>query len=193
MININEIQSELILLFGSLIAEDEKNRVKFTDIPTDIMKIIKYHVTNFKDNEEEYKFLRNFKKGQNKDLYKYFFNKDLYYFVPEVVTQRSSIEPNTYRYEYKFYLDYVNLDELLAYVNDKYKRNTKRAYIIFEYRNGINDKEKNYIEIGDVVINKKNKLQFNYGSPRGFSKEYNLPEKYNQYLNSNVWNIKTIL
>jgi len=47
---------------GSLIAEDEKNRVKFTDIPTDIMKIIKNHVTNFKDNEEEYKFLSNFKK-----------------------------------------------------------------------------------------------------------------------------------
>ena len=115
------------------------------------------------------------------------------FFVPEVVTQRSSIEPGTYKYEFKFYLDYVNLDELLAYVNDKYKRNTKRAYIIFEYRNGINDKEKNYIEIGDVVINKKNKLQFNYGSPKGFSKEYNLPEKYNQYLNSNVWNIKTIL
>ena len=40
------------------------------------MKIIKNHVTNFKDNEEEYKFLSNFKKGQNKDLYKYFFNKD---------------------------------------------------------------------------------------------------------------------
>ncbi len=34
------------------------------------------------------------------------------------------------------------MDELLAYVNDKYKRNTKRAYIIFEYRNGINDKSK---------------------------------------------------
>jgi hypothetical protein len=34
------------------------------------MKIIKNHVTNFKDNEEEYKFLSNFKKGQNKDLYK---------------------------------------------------------------------------------------------------------------------------
>jgi hypothetical protein len=55
------------------------------------MKIIKNHVTNFKDNEEEYKFLSNFKKGQNKDLYKYFFNKELYYFVPEVVTKRSSI------------------------------------------------------------------------------------------------------
>ena len=53
------------------------------------MKIIKNHVTNFKDNEEEYKFLSNFKKGQNKDIYKYFFNKESYFFVPEVVTKRS--------------------------------------------------------------------------------------------------------
>ena len=72
---------------GQLIEEDDRNKTKFTDIPTDIMKIIKNHVTNFKDNEEEYKFLSNFKKGQNKDLYKYFFNKELYYFVPEVVTK----------------------------------------------------------------------------------------------------------
>jgi hypothetical protein len=133
---------------------DEKNQVKFTDIPYDIIKIIKNHVTNFKDNEEEYKFLRNFREGQNKDLYKYFFDKELYYFVPEVVTRRSSIEPDTYRYQYKFYLDSVNLDELLGYVNEKYERNTKRAYIIFEYRNGINDKEKKYVEIGDIEINK---------------------------------------
>ena len=51
---------------------------------------------------------------------------------------------------------------------------------------------KQYIEIGDIVIHKNNKFQFNYGSPKGFSKEYNLPEKYNQYLNDNVWNIKNI-
>ena len=107
---------------GALIEEDGKNKTKFTDIPTDIIKIIKSHVTNFKDNEEEYNFLRNFKKGQNKDLYKYFFNKEPYYFVPEVVTRISSIEPDIYRYEYKFYLDHVNLDNVLEYVNKKYKK-----------------------------------------------------------------------
>ena len=48
---------------GALIEEDEKNKIKFIDLPTDVIKIIKNHVTNFKDNEEEYKFLRNFKKG----------------------------------------------------------------------------------------------------------------------------------
>ena len=196
MSNIDFFQIGALKVFaelGQLIDNDDHNKTKFTDIPYDIIKIIKNHVTNFKDNEEEYKFLRNFREGQNKDLYKYFFDKELYYFVPEVVTRRSSIEPDTYRYQYKFYLDSVNLDELLGYVNEKYERNTKRAYIIFEYRNGINDKGKKYVEIGDIEINKNNKLRFNYGSPKGFSKEYNLPEKYNQYLNNNVWNIKNIL
>ena len=51
---------------GALIEEDEKNKTKFTDIPSDIMKIIKNHVTNFKDNEEDYKFLSNFKKDKTK-------------------------------------------------------------------------------------------------------------------------------
>ncbi len=81
---------------GQLIEEDEKNKTKFTDIPYDIIKIIKNHVTIFEDNEEEYNFLRNFKKGQNKDWYKYFFDKEPYYFVPEVVTRISSIEPDIY-------------------------------------------------------------------------------------------------
>ncbi len=40
---------------GALIEEDERNQIKFTDIPTDIIQVIKSHVTNFKDNEEEYK------------------------------------------------------------------------------------------------------------------------------------------
>ena len=52
---------------------------------------------------------------------------------------------------------------------------------------------KKYIEIGDIIINKHNKLQFNYGSPKGFSKEYNIPVKHTQYLDKNVWNIKNIL
>ena len=34
---------------GQLIEEDERNKTKFTDIPSDIMKIIKNHVTTFKD------------------------------------------------------------------------------------------------------------------------------------------------
>ena len=182
---------------GQLIEEDERNKIKFTDIPTDIMKIIKNHVTNFKDNEEEYKFLSNFKKGQNKDLYKYFFNKEPYYFVPEVVTRISSIEPDIYRYEYKFYLDHVNLDNILEYVNKKYKKDYDKCKIIHKFRNGIQNKgigNKNYISIGDeeMIINKNNKLQFSYGY-KGFSKEYNIPENLETYLNNNVWNIKNIL
>jgi hypothetical protein len=161
------------------------------------MKIIKNHVTNFKDNEEEYKFLSNFKKGQNKDIYKYFFNKESYFFVPEVVTQRSSIEPDTYKYEYKFYLDNVNLDNILEYVNKKYKKDYDKCKIIHKFRNGIQNKgigNKNYISIGDeeMIINKNNKLQFSYGY-KGFSKEYNIPENLETYLNNNVWNIKNIL
>ena len=184
---------------GQLIEDDEQNKTKFTDIPTDIMKIIKNHVTNFKDNEEEYKFLSNFKKGQNKDLYKYFFNKELYYFVPEVVTKRSSIEPDTYKYEYNFYLDHVNLDNILEYVNKKYKKDYDKCKIIHKFSNGIQNKKgmafnKNYISIGDdeMIINKNNKLQFSYGY-KGFSKEYNIPENLETYLNNNVWNIKNIL
>ena len=71
MSNIDFFQIGALKVFaelGQLIEEDEKNQVKFIDLPYDIIKIIKNHVTNFKDNEEEYKFLRNFKKGQNKDL-----------------------------------------------------------------------------------------------------------------------------
>jgi hypothetical protein len=182
---------------GQLIEEDERNKIKFTDIPYDIIKIIKNHVTNFKDNEEEYNFLRNFKKGQNKDLYKYFFDKDPYYFVPEVVTRISSIEPDIYRYEYKFYLDHVNLDNVLEYVNKKYKKNYNKCKIIHKFRNGIQNKgigHKRFISIGynEIIINKNNKLQFDYGYEE-LSKEYNIPEKLETYLNNNVWNIKNIL
>ena len=182
---------------GQLVEEDEQNKTKFTDIPSDIMKIIKNHVTNFKDNEEEYKFLSNFEKGQNKDIYKYFFNKESYFFVPEVVTQRNSIEPDTYKYEYKFYLDHVNLDNILEYVNKKYKKDYDKCKIIHKFKNGIQNKgigNENYISIGDeeMIINKNNKLQFSYGY-KGFSKEYNIPENLETYLNNNVWNIKNIL
>ena len=180
---------------GALIEEDERNKTKFTDIPNDVMKIIKSHVTTFKDDKDQFNFLRHFQKKQNQDIYKYFYIKEPNYFKTEYYSYHT-LSPHDQlveRYDYKFYLDCINFDELLGYVNEKYKRNTKNAYIIFEYRNGINDKGKQYIEIGDIIINKYNKLQFNYGSPKGFSKEYNLPEKYNQYLNKNVWKIKNIL
>ena len=180
---------------GALIEEDERNKTKFTDIPNDVMKIIKSHVTTFKDGKDQFNFLRHFQKKQNQDIYKYFYKKEPNYFTTRTREHESLGSPNPYytNYNYKFYLDYINLDELLGYVNEKYKRNNKNAYIIFEYRNEINDKGNQYIEIGDIIINKNNKLQFNYGSPKGFSKEYNLPEKYNQYLNKNVWKIKNIL
>ena len=59
----------------------------------------------------------------------------------------------------------INFDELLGYVNEKYKRENKNCYIIFEYYDGINDFSNNeniYIEIGDIIIIKHNKLQFDY-------------------------------
>ncbi len=85
---------------GALIEEDENNKTKFTDIPTDVMKIIKSHVTNFKNNEEEYNFLSNFKKGQNKVIYKYFFNKEPYYYTGRTRVHESSGSPDPY---YTFY------------------------------------------------------------------------------------------
>ena len=47
---------------GQLIEEDERNKIKFTDIPTDVMKIIKSHVTTFKDDKDQFNFLRHFQK-----------------------------------------------------------------------------------------------------------------------------------
>ncbi len=148
MSNIDFFQIVALKVFaelGQLIEEDDRNKTKFTDIPTDIMKIIKNHVTNFKDNEQEYKFLSNFKKGQNKDIYKYFFNKESYFFVPEVVTQRSLIEPDTYKYEYKFYLDHVNVGNILQYVNKKYKKNYDKCKIIHKFSDGIQKRKEWYL------------------------------------------------
>ena len=107
MSNIDFFQIGALKVFaelGALIEEDEK-KTKFTDIPYDIIKIIKNHVTNFKDNKEEYNFLSNFKKGQNKDLYKYFFNKEPYYFTGRPREHESLGSPNPYytNYNYKFY------------------------------------------------------------------------------------------
>ena len=200
MSNIDFFQIGALKVFaelGALIEEDSQKEIKFSDLPVDIIQVIKNHVTNFKDNEEEYKFLSNFKEGKNKDIYKFFFNKELYYFVPEVVTKRSSIEPDTYKYEYNFYLDHVNLDNILEYVNKKYKKDYNKCKIIHKFSNGIQNKRignKNYISIGyeEMIINKNNKLQFSEGY-KGFSKEYNIPENLKTYLYNNVWNIKKIL
>ncbi len=56
---------------------DSRIETKFSDIPYDIIKIIKNHVTSFKNKDEEYNFLSNFKGGKNNDIYKFFFNKNL--------------------------------------------------------------------------------------------------------------------
>jgi hypothetical protein len=157
------------------IEEDERNQVKFSDIPTDIMQVIKSHVTNFKDNEEEYKFLSNFKKGQNKDIYKYFFNKEPYYFTGRTSKYESLGSPDPYytSYEYEFYLDHVNLDNILQYVNKKYKKDYDKCKIIHKFSDGIQNKKgignKNYISIGyigyeEMIINKNNKVQFIHGT-----------------------------
>ena len=126
---------------GQLIEDDERNKTKFTDIPIDIMKIIKNHVTTFKDEKEQFNFLRHFQKKQNQDIYKFFYEKEPNHFTVEYHSYHTlSPHDQLYeRYNYKFYLDHINFDELLGYVNEKYKRENKNCYIIFKYRNGIND------------------------------------------------------
>ena len=59
---------------------DSRTETKFSDIPYDIIKLIKNHVTNFKNKDEEFNFLSNFKEGKNKDIYKFFFNKEPHFF-----------------------------------------------------------------------------------------------------------------
>jgi hypothetical protein len=185
---------------GQLIEEDEKNQVKFLDIPYDIIKIIKNHVTNFKDNEEEYKFLSNFKEGKNKDIYKFFFKKEPHYFKSSLYEYEMlrAENPHIKNYKYEFQLNHINLNNILEYVNNKYQKHYDTITIVIKYRNGIKNKkiDRKYIAIGHgcIVINynNNNKLQFSEGY-KGFSKEYNIPENLKTYLNNNVWNIKKIL
>ena len=40
------------------------------------MKIIKNHVTTFKDEKEQFNFLSHFQKKQNQDIYKFFYEKE---------------------------------------------------------------------------------------------------------------------
>ena len=185
---------------GQLIDEDENNKTKFSDIPIDIMKIIKNHVTNFKDNEEEYKFLSNFKEGKNKDIYKFFFNKEPHYFKSSLYEYEMlrAENPHIKNYKYEFQLNHINLNNILEYVNNKYQKNYDTITIVIKYRNGIKNKkiDRKYIDIGNscmvINYNNNNKIQFSEGY-KGFSKEYNIPENLKTYLNNNVWNIKNIL
>ena len=185
---------------GQLIEEDDRNKTKFTDIPSDIMKIIKNHVTNFKDNEEEYKFLSNFKEGKNKDIYKFFFNKEPHYFKSSLYEYEMlrAENPHIKNYKYEFQLNHINLNNILEYVNNKYQKNYDTITIVIKYRNGIKNKkiDRKYIDIGNscmvINYNNNNKIQFSEGY-KGFSKEYNIPENLKTYLNNNVWKIKNIL
>ena len=101
---------------GQLIEEDEGKRTKFTDIPSDIMKIIKSHVTTFKDKKEQFNFLSHFQKKRNQDIYKFFYEKEPKYFTVEYYS-RYILSPHDQlyeRYNYKFYLDVLHLTELAA-------------------------------------------------------------------------------
>ena len=183
---------------GALIEEDEKNKTKFTDLPTDILEIVKGHVTNFKDNKDEYNFLGNFRKGENKDLYKFFFNKDLYFFTSEKVLKYIDTIGNNNRYEdeYVFYITDINLKNILEYINQKYKKDYRIIRVIYKFNNGFKNPKnsKFYIDIGygEARINNNNTLQIHYGKDY-WTKEYNIPNNLKSYLNDNVWNIKNIL
>ncbi len=45
---------------------DDQSKTNFSDIPIDIMQVIRSHVTNFKDDEEKYKFLSNLKRAEQR-------------------------------------------------------------------------------------------------------------------------------
>ena len=109
---------------GQLIENDETNKTKFTDIPIDIMEIIKNHVTNFKNNDEEYNFLSNFKEGKNKDIYKFFYRKEPHYFKSSLYEYEmlGAENPHIKNYKYEFQLNQINLDNILQYVNNKKKK-----------------------------------------------------------------------
>ena len=150
---------------GALIEEDEINKTKFTDLPTDILEIVKGHVTNFKDNKDEYNFLGNFRKGENKDLYKFFFNKDLYFFTSEKVLKYIDTIGNNNRYEdeYVFYITDINLKNILEYINQKYKKDYRIIRVIHKFNNRFKNPKnsKFYIDIGygEARINNNNTLQ----------------------------------
>ena len=183
---------------GALIEEDEKNKTKFTDLPTDILEIVKGHVTNFKDNKDEYNFLGNFRKGENKDLYKFFFNKKLFFFTSERALIKCDTIGNNHWYEdeYVFYITDINLNNILEYINQKYKKDYRTNRIIYKFYNGLKNPKnsKFYIDIGygEARINNNNTFQIHYGKDY-WTKEYNIPNDLKSYLNNNVWNIKNIL
>ena len=181
---------------------DSRIETKFSDIPYDIIKIIKNHVTSFKNKDEEYKFLSNFKEGKNKDMYKFFFNKEPHFFKSSLYEYEMLGAENPYikNYKYEFQLNHINLDNILQYVNNKYKKNYDTITAVIKYRDGIKNKkiDRKYIVIGYgcIVINynNNNKLQFSSsGDCNRLSYEYNIPDNLKTYLNNNVWNIKNIL
>ena len=83
---------------GQLIEDDEGKRTKFTDIPSDFMKIIKNHVTTFKDEKEQFNFLRHFQKKQNHDIYNFFYEKEPNYFTVEYHSYHT-LSPHDQLYE----------------------------------------------------------------------------------------------
>lgn len=190
----------VFLELGKLIEEDEKQKIKFTDLPNDILNIIKGHVTTFSNDKEQFRFLSKFEKEKNKDIYKFFFNKEPNYFITDYSKFEFFTDVGTEtseKYKYKFYFKLKDSDDFLKYINEKYKRNEKNCFLIVKYDNGIKaNKCKKYIEVGDIAIGynnyKENKLQFYYGI-KGYSKEYNIPHKFEKYLNDNVWNINLFL
>ena len=54
-----------------------EKRTLFSDIPYDLITVIKNHVTNFQNNDEEYHFLSNFKEGKTKTYINSFSIKNL--------------------------------------------------------------------------------------------------------------------
>mmetsp|Transcript_21510 Transcript_21510/g.59054 ORF Transcript_21510/g.59054 Transcript_21510/m.59054 type:complete len:174 (+) Transcript_21510:230-751(+) len=166
------------------------------DLNEDIIEVIKKHVCDFKDDDERYNFLYNFTQNRNNDLYKFFFNKDSYFF--KIDKSYEYYVSKTY-FVLTYFIDEktIDLKELINYVNTKYNKNVKHYCSIINMHFGSKSgpHKTSYIDIdnGNMRINSNNTLQICYQyvsyCHQYWSKEYNLPKNIKDLLNDKVWNI----
>ena len=122
---------------GALIEEDEKNQVKFTDLPTYIIQ----------NNISKYLL-------EDKQINKIFNEKDDYYLLNLLfgyIPNLKFINPNTWN-EYK---TNINLDCIKNYINDNYKLSCNKIKVVYRVSK--------QIKYEDCIINfyhNENKLCF---------------------------------
>ncbi len=72
-------------------------------------------------------------------MYKFFFNKEPHFFKSSLYEYEMLGAENPYikNYKYEFQLNHINLDNILQYVNNKYKKNYDTITAVIKYRDGI--------------------------------------------------------